>query len=146
MERPTNDEIVCKTADNTEALGENFSKFVAADSSIALIGDLGAGKTTFVKGLARGFGIGENINSPSFDILRIYRGDVTLLHVDAYRLDGSESAANALLLEDFLVHPHCLVVEWPERLPNFLQTCDFRIFFAVDGHCRKITLEAMRKP
>jgi tRNA threonylcarbamoyladenosine biosynthesis protein TsaE len=76
--------------------------------------DLRSGKTTFVKGLARGFGIGENINSPSFDILRIYRRDVTLLYVDAYRLDGSERATNTLLLKNFLIHSHFLVVEWPE--------------------------------
>jgi tRNA threonylcarbamoyladenosine biosynthesis protein TsaE len=114
-------EIVCKTEKDTRNLATSFAKLLPHNSSIALIGDIGTGKTTFVGGLAHGLGMSDVIRSPSFNILNIYPAGVALLHIDAYRLDGSEEATEALMLNDFLVPPYCLVVEWPERLYNFLE-------------------------
>jgi tRNA threonylcarbamoyladenosine biosynthesis protein TsaE len=96
----------------------NFAKLLPHNSSIALIGDLGMGKTTFVGGLAHGLGISDTFRSPSFNILNIYSSSVSLLHIDAYRLDVSEQATETLMLNDFLLPPYYLVVEWPERLYN----------------------------
>jgi tRNA threonylcarbamoyladenosine biosynthesis protein TsaE len=129
MEKLINTKTVCKTAEDTKMFGRTLASLLPQNLSIALLGDLGSGKTTFVKGLALGFGITTTINSPSFNILNVYRGQPTLLHVDAYRLDGSEEAVSNLLLDDFMIPPYYLVVEWPELLHNFLMTCDVKIYF-----------------
>ncbi|MDR3144399.1 MAG: tRNA (adenosine(37)-N6)-threonylcarbamoyltransferase complex ATPase subunit type 1 TsaE [Puniceicoccales bacterium] len=133
---------VCGTVEETISCGEKFSRIVQTNSSVALIGDIGSGKTTFVKGLARGFATAECASSPSFNILNLYRGNVTLLHVDAYRLDGSRKSALDLMLDDFLEPPYCLVVEWPELLHGFLEACDYKISFASPSHSiREITIK-----
>ncbi|MDR1891144.1 MAG: tRNA (adenosine(37)-N6)-threonylcarbamoyltransferase complex ATPase subunit type 1 TsaE [Puniceicoccales bacterium] len=135
------EEIVCKTEKDTQNLAINFAKFLPHNASIALVGDLGTGKTTFVHGLARGLGIPDIIRSPSFNILNIYPSNVSLLHIDAYRLDGSERATDALMLDDFLIPPYILVVEWPERLYNFLEKCNFKVVFSTgDDFSRTICI------
>jgi tRNA threonylcarbamoyladenosine biosynthesis protein TsaE len=135
-------EMICKTADETRNFAKKIAGVLRIDASIALVGDLGSGKTTFVQGLAAGLGIGANVGSPSFNILSVYAGrPVTLLHVDAYRLDGGQRAANDLMIDDFLISPYCLVVEWPELLHNFLNVCDFEISFTILGDIsRKIAV------
>ena len=87
---------------------------------VALHGDLGAGKTTWVQGLALGFGVSEPVTSPTFTIYNLHRGkDRMLAHLDAYRLESADEA-DQLLLEEFLVSPWCLAIEWPERLPGWI--------------------------
>jgi tRNA threonylcarbamoyladenosine biosynthesis protein TsaE len=138
MDGLINRKIICKSVDDTFNLASKVAKYLPIDSSLALIGNLGSGKTTFVKGLARGFGIAQVVNSPSFNIFNIYYGAVTLLHVDAYRLDGTKSATNGLMIDDFLISPYCLVVEWPENFYNFYKICNFKISFKiVDGSCSR---------
>lgn len=87
--------------------------------SIALYGDLGAGKTTFIKGLARAWEIRETVTSPTFNIFTIYRGSRNLIHLDAYRIT-QESQLDDLMLDDFLIPPFCLAIEWPENLGSQL--------------------------
>ena len=138
MDGLINRKIICKSVDDTFNLASEVAKYLPADSSLALVGDLGSGKTTFVKGLARGFGITQVVNSPSFNIFNIYHGEVTLLHVDAYRLDGTKSATDGLMIDDFLTSPYCLSVEWPENFYNFDKICNFKISFKiVDGSCSR---------
>ncbi|MDR1595593.1 MAG: tRNA (adenosine(37)-N6)-threonylcarbamoyltransferase complex ATPase subunit type 1 TsaE [Puniceicoccales bacterium] len=139
MDELVGSEVICKTAEETRAFGMRFAKFLPPNQFVALVGDLGSGKTTFVRGMAAGFGIHAAVTSPSFNILNTYSGNATLLHADAYRLDGTEYASSSLMLEDFLTEPYCLVVEWPERLHGFLETCDFIITFELSGKYRKIT-------
>ena len=90
---------------------------------IGIKGFRGVGKTTFVQGLARGFGITEPVTSPTFNIYTVHHareaGGRTLVHLDAYRLDHPKQVED-LLLEDFLVSPWCLAVEWPEKIPGWL--------------------------
>lgn len=131
MDGLINRKITCKTIDDTFDLASEVAKYLPADSSLALIGDLGSGKTTFVKGLACGFGIAQVVNSPSFNIFNIYYGAVTLLHVDAYRLDGTKSATNGLMIDDFLISPYCLAVEWPENFYDFYKIFNFKISFEI---------------
>ncbi len=107
------------SAEETRALAARFAAALPPDTVLALHGDLGVGKTTFVQGLAAGFGIREAVTSPTFNIFTLHRGPVTLLHLDAYRLDRPEQLED-LLLEDFMVSPWCLAVEWPERVASWL--------------------------
>ena len=108
------------TADETRALAAAWAAELPLDATVALHGDLGAGKTTWVQGLALGFGIDEPVTSPTFTIYTIHQGMTRMLaHLDAYRL-GSTEEAQDLLIEEFLVSPWCLAVEWPEKLPGWL--------------------------
>jgi len=107
------------SAEETRALAARLAAALPPDTVLALHGDLGVGKTTFVQGLAAGFGIREAVTSPTFNIFTLHRGPVTLLHLDAYRLDRPEQLED-LLLEDFMVSPWCLAVEWPERVAAWL--------------------------
>ncbi len=109
-----------QTADETRSLAAAWAAELPADATVALHGDLGAGKTTWVQGLALGFGIEEPVTSPTFTIYVIHRGPKLMLaHLDAYRL-ASTGEAQDLLLEEFLVSPWCLAVEWPEKLPGWI--------------------------
>lgn len=111
--------IAARTADDTRAAAARLAAELPADRVVALSGDLGAGKTTFVKGLAAAWGVRESVTSPSFAVCNLHRGSRLLVHVDAYRLTGSASW-EALMVEDFLVSPWCLAVEWPEHIADIL--------------------------
>lgn len=112
--------VVTRSASETRAHAESLARILPADCTLALHGDLGVGKTTFVQGLARGFGIQESVTSPTFTIFTLYRGPSrTLVHLDAYRLENDRQA-EALMLEDFLSSPWCLAIEWPDRIPSWI--------------------------
>ena len=108
-----------RSAEETESIAAQLAPTVRADSVIALHGDLGAGKTTFVRGLARAWGISEAVTSPTFNLYTIYKGARQLIHLDAYRME-SGAELDALMIEDFLQSPWCFAVEWPERIPDAL--------------------------
>ena len=98
----------------TEALGEQFGQRLARGDLVLLEGDLGAGKTTFVRGLTRGVGSPAQVASPTFQLVRVYPGRVQLAHVDLYRLrDGAELVDLGL---DELLDQGAVVVEWGERM------------------------------
>ncbi len=102
--------------ENMMQLGCQLAPILPANSILTLEGNLGTGKTTFVRGFAQGLGIDSNITSPSFTIYNIYEGvSFQLLHLDAYRLKSWEEY-EALMLEDFLKEPYYLVIEWPEQI------------------------------
>jgi tRNA threonylcarbamoyladenosine biosynthesis protein TsaE len=112
--------VATRTAEETRSLAADWAAALPADSTVALHGDLGAGKTTWVQGLALGLGITEPVTSPTFTIYTLHRGGTRMLaHMDAFRL-GSDRDAEDLLLEEFLVSPWCLAVEWPERVPGWM--------------------------
>ena len=100
---------------DTAALGEQWGRAAQSGLVIGLSGDLGAGKTQFVKGLARGLGIEARVLSPTFALINIYTGGrLTLFHLDLYRLDTQEQIA-AAGLEEYLRPAGVTVIEWAER-------------------------------
>jgi tRNA threonylcarbamoyladenosine biosynthesis protein TsaE len=108
------------SAEETRSLAAELATALPPDSTLALHGDLGAGKTTFVQGLARGFDIVEPVTSPTFTIFTLHRRSAGMLvHLDAYRLDDPRQI-EALMLDDFLVSPWCLAVEWPEKIATWI--------------------------
>ena len=107
--------ITSRSVEATEAIGAALADCLPPDHVLALHGDLGAGKTTLVRGLARAWGIQEPVTSPTFNLYTLYEGQRKLMHLDAYRLK-SGADLDALMLEDFLESPWCLAVEWPERI------------------------------
>ena len=112
--------ILTGSAEETERLAGEFAALIPADTALAMHGDLGVGKTTFVRGLARAFGIREPVTSPTYSVFTLYRGGPRrLLHMDAYRLARPEDADN-LAIWELLDSPWTMVVEWPSKLGDRL--------------------------
>jgi tRNA threonylcarbamoyladenosine biosynthesis protein TsaE len=107
-------EVVSEMASETEAAGERLGACLRTGDLVLLEGPLGAGKTTFVRGVARGCGSEAVVASPTFQLVRLYAGRVQLAHVDLYRL-GSDAELADLGLEE-LLDQGAVVVEWGERL------------------------------
>lgn len=107
-------ERVTRSAEETEALGEELAGRLHAGDLVLLAGDLGAGKTTFVRGLARGLGSSAAVQSPTFQLVRVYPGRVQLGHVDLYRLEAGAEIGDLGL--DDLLDQGVVVVEWGDRL------------------------------
>jgi len=106
---------ISHSPEDTEALGERWGREAKSGLVIALSGDLGAGKTRLVKGLARGLGISEGVHSPTFTLVNCYPGGrLSLYHLDLYRLDTPEQIA-AAGLDEYLAAEGVTVIEWAER-------------------------------
>jgi tRNA threonylcarbamoyladenosine biosynthesis protein TsaE len=103
------------TETETERLGERLGPALRPGDVVVLTGPLGAGKTRFVRGLARGMGSAAHVRSPSFVLILTYPGPVPLTHLDLYRLERAE--VDGLGIEESL-EESALVVEWGERLPH----------------------------
>jgi tRNA threonylcarbamoyladenosine biosynthesis protein TsaE len=126
--------------EETRALATEFARQLDAGDVIRLSGNLGAGKTVFVKGLAHGLGVDpDEVSSPTFTLIHEYRGGrLVLYHADLYRLETA--AAEDLGLDDVGVEDGVLVIEWPERLSHALQGAMSVTIEIVDEEAREITL------
>ncbi len=119
-----------------------FAALLPPDTVLALEGDLGAGKTTFVRGLVRGLGVTGDITSPTFALLNVYEGHRQILHVDAYRLTQPE-AFDDLLIWDLAKSPWNVVVEWSEKVASRLPAARWQMKTAIladGGHRFQLTL------
>ena len=101
---------------------------------IGLVGDLGSGKTTWVRAMLRGLEFGGRVPSPTYTLLEHYAcGELTVVHLDLYRLRGEEELEN-LGVRDWLAEPDCwIAIEWPERAPKLAARCDLTLELAVTG-------------
>ncbi len=127
--------VITHSAEETQALAAEFAAELPPDTVLALHGDLGAGKTTFVQGLARGLGVTEPVTSPTFSVYNLHRGRRLLVHLDAYRLN-SGAELEQLMIDDFLVSPYCLAMEWPEKVQDWVPATALHLDLALtpDGH------------
>jgi tRNA threonylcarbamoyladenosine biosynthesis protein TsaE len=131
-----------ESADRMRALGEAIGRVARAGDRFMLEGPFGAGKTTFVQGLARGLGVAQPVGSPSFVLETRYRGRLILFHVDLYRLDRVDSELLQELEED-LFGNGVTAVEWAERLPADLREGATLLRFELDGDdARLLTIES----
>lgn len=109
-------EIISNSPAETEALGEAWGRTAQRGLVIALSGDLGAGKTQLVRGVARGLGCQGRVHSPTFTLVNIYEGGrLPLFHLDLYRLDSLEAVHRAGM-DEYLQPDGVAVIEWAERL------------------------------
>lgn len=114
------DTYISRSPEETRALGESWGKSAKAGLVIGLSGDLGAGKTELVKGLARGLGTAGQVHSPSFALVHEYGGGrLPLFHLDLYRLETPSQIRGAGLEEYFNAPAGVTVVEWAERWSDF---------------------------
>ncbi|MCR5794849.1 MAG: tRNA (adenosine(37)-N6)-threonylcarbamoyltransferase complex ATPase subunit type 1 TsaE [Solobacterium sp.] len=132
--------LVTQNADETRAFGEKLGKLAAEGMVFLLDGDLGAGKTTLTQGIARGLGIKRNVTSPTFTILKVYKGRLTLNHIDAYRLEGIEQD---LGFEELMNDDGLTVIEWPRFMEDQLPEEYLRISIRLlEEDSRQITVTA----
>lgn len=120
-------EHVTNSPEETEALGEALAGQLEPGTVIAFTGDLGAGKTAFVRGLARGLGVRERVTSPTFTIVNEYEGGrLPLFHFDMYRL-GSADELFDIGWEDYLDRGGVCAVEWSENVSDALEDDCLRV-------------------
>ncbi len=133
--------MVTASEAETQAVASELAATLKPGDVLLLSGDLGAGKTTFVKGLAAGLGIDPNeVSSPTFTLLHEYRGGrLTLYHADLYRLD--KTATDDLGLEETGVRDGVLAIEWPDRLSHDISDAKLIRLEIVNDASRRITIE-----
>jgi len=107
-------DVVTNSAAETETIGEHWGKRLQAGDVVLLTGELGAGKTTFVRGVTRGAGSAAPVASPTFQLVRVYPGPVQVAHVDLYRVEELSELADLGLEE--LAEQGAVVIEWGDRL------------------------------
>lgn len=106
--------LVSNSVSTTNKIGEILAKYAFKGEVITLSGDLGAGKTTLTKAIGKGLGIEDEINSPTFNILKCYFNEpISLYHIDAYRLEGVAQEQKNIGLEEVIDGDGLAVIEWP---------------------------------
>ncbi|MBO5555787.1 MAG: tRNA (adenosine(37)-N6)-threonylcarbamoyltransferase complex ATPase subunit type 1 TsaE [Oscillospiraceae bacterium] len=108
---------ITKSEQETEALGRRLAEKLPGGTVVAMYGDLGAGKTAFVRGMARGMGLSCRVSSPTFTIVNEYLGDRDLIHFDMYRLSGADELFD-IGWEDYLARGAVCAVEWSENVQD----------------------------
>ena len=136
--------FVSRKESDTEALGERLARSLPSGGAVvALYGELGAGKTAFVRGMARGLGVAERVVSPTFTIVNEYPGERELFHFDMYRLGGADELFD-IGWEDYLARDGVCAVEWSENVPEAFDGSEIRVAIEKAGDDeRRITVEGV---
>lgn len=130
--------LVSQSPEETRSWAERLAGLLQPGDVISLEGDLGAGKTTFTQGLAKGLGIRGVVNSPTFTLIKEYQGSMPLYHMDVYRM---EDEFEELGFDEYFYGEGVTVVEWASRIQSMLPTDILDIYIKrLDGDCREISL------
>ncbi len=119
-------DIVTRAPDETRKVAAALADLLVPGDVVSLTGDLGAGKTTFVQGASRGLGVEEQVASPTFVLVREYRGDVPVYHLDVYRLERLQEVID-LGFEDLLDPAGVIFVEWGDAIEALLPDQHLRV-------------------
>ena len=134
-------EYITHTPQQTEAIAEALGKTLSAGAIIAYRGNLGAGKTAFTRGLARGLGICEPVTSPTYTIVNEYlSGRLPLFHFDMYRLHSSDDLFD-IGWEDYLLRGGVCAVEWSENVADAMESAILVQIETLDPETRRITID-----
>ena len=137
-----------QSVDDTYYLARKFAQSISKGNVVALIGNLGTGKTTFTKGLAKALGILENVGSPTFKLVSEYVGtDSVLYHIDAYRLEGSKDFLNIGGEEYLTTEDGITVIEWADIIGDILDDDVIQVKFARiqnNSEARQIEIRGMQ--
>ena len=145
LEEAISVEYCTSSEQETEALGQRLAHMLKPGMVIAFTGDLGAGKTAFTRGLARGLGVTQRVTSPTFTIVNEYEGGrLPLFHFDMYRLASSDELFD-IGWEDYLIRGGVCAVEWSENVADALEGDCIRVDIrrADDQHRRYITVTGL---
>jgi len=132
-------EVTTHSAEETIAFGRTLAELLRPPKLVLLRGDLGAGKTTLVKGIAEAFHAAseEDVTSPTFTLIHEYRGPhATLYHIDLYRVD-TQRELDTLGLDDLFAPNSVLLIEWGEKFPRFATERDVEIVLEVVGETQR---------
>ena len=130
---------ICNSDEETRRLAEEIGSRVIPGSVIALEGDLGAGKTTFSKGIAKSIGVTRNVNSPTFTIMKEYKGKLPLYHMDVYRIENEEEDFG---FEEYFEGEGITIVEWAHLIKGQLPQELLTLYLYHEGNdSRKIIAE-----
>ena len=134
-------EYLSRSEGETEELGARLAKNLPSGTVVAMYGDLGAGKTAFVRGMARGMGLSCRVSSPTFTIVNEYLGERELIHFDMYRLSGADELFD-IGWEDYLNRGAVCAVEWSEKVEDAFFGDEVRVTIEkLSDSGRKITIE-----
>ena len=134
--------LISTSERETEEAGCNLAQHLKAGSVVALYGGLGAGKTSFVRGMARGLGLKVNAFSPTFTIVNEYPGDIPLFHFDMYRLSGPEELYD-IGWDDYLDRGGICVTEWSENVEAAFDKGTIKVHIIImDETSRMITINS----
>jgi tRNA threonylcarbamoyladenosine biosynthesis protein TsaE len=111
----TRRERVTRSAEETQALGEEIGAGLGPGAVVACVGELGTGKTSFLQGVARGLGVVSDVTSPTFTLINVYRGRLPVHHLDAYRTDSLTEVLD-LGLEEMLDGEGVTLIEWADKI------------------------------
>ncbi len=117
--------------EETYQLGQQFAQNLCPGAVVALVGDLGCGKTAFVKGVVSYFGDGEDVVSPTFTLVNEYAGELPVYHFDVYRLENP-SLEECDWMDDYLFGDGICLIEWADNIRAVLPEATIRITFAKD--------------
>jgi len=132
--------IISGSPEETQAAGERLAQTLTPGDVVGLTGDLGAGKTCFIQGLARGLGIKGHATSPTFVLINEYRGRLPVRHVDAYRTESLAQLLD-LGLPELFDEPGITVIEWADKVEPLLPPRTVRVHIAgVGDEPREITI------
>lgn len=120
------------SSEETENVGYEFAKLLSAGDFVAMRGDLGAGKTAFVRGMAKYLSPGARVSSPTYTIVNIYGGKIPLCHFDMYRIDGEESLYSTGFF-DYQDGRSVCVVEWSEKIAGFIPVGSYEVSISKAG-------------
>lgn len=134
-------ELIAHSLEETEKIAMKLANFLRPGDTLTLEGELGSGKTTFTKGLAKGLGITRNVNSPTFTIVKQYKGRIPLYHMDVYRLEDSDEDIG---FSEYFHGDGVSVVEWAKFIEDYLpeERLEINIEYTDDDQTRKLKLKA----
>ena len=134
-------EIHTSSPRETELLGESIGRALEPGMVVALIGELGAGKTTLTKGIARGLEVPDLVHSPTFTLIHEHKGRLPVYHFDLYRLDTIEQIED-LGYEDYFYGSGVTIVEWAEKIESLLPEDHLEVSISGEDDSRILTLRA----
>jgi len=130
------------SAAETMSLGRRLAARLGPGSVVAFYGELGAGKTTMIKGIAEGLGVRETVKSPSFVVATEYQGDLPVSHVDLYRIAGPEGL-ESIDLEGYIGERGVCLIEWADRAGEDLPDERISVYIEVSGTGRRVRIEGL---
>ena len=135
--------VVTHSADETREWAERFAHSLAPGTVIALVGELGAGKTVIAKGIGRGLDVKDEVISPTFNYILEYAGRLPFFHADLYRIEKAETF-QAMGLDEYFDRNGILVIEWAERVQDLLPADTFWISLERTAHSNERRIHVRR--
>ncbi|HOW59961.1 MAG TPA: tRNA (adenosine(37)-N6)-threonylcarbamoyltransferase complex ATPase subunit type 1 TsaE [Candidatus Omnitrophota bacterium] len=135
----TTPSVITSSPEETKAFAKHFARTLKLGTILCLDGQLGSGKTTFIKGLAEGLGLkhSEEVKSPTFVLMHIYKAKVPLYHFDCYRLESSEELEN-IGFEDFINDPQAIsCIEWADKAKGLIPASGRHLRFEILGESKR---------